>query len=91
MQRFIIEREIPAIGSAESEEFRAIARQSIEDVRGFAPDVQWVKSYVAADKTYCLYLATSEDILRQYLAKSSFPWEKINHVNVVIDPSSEGP
>lgn len=39
------------------------------------------------DKTYCVYLADSEDIIREHAAKSGFPADRIEAVRTVIDPS----
>ena len=71
MKRFIIERDIPAIGAAEPEEMRAIARRSIALMERFRPDIEWVESYVADDKMFCVYLAKdaileSEDFAAMY-------------------------
>ena len=88
MRRFIIEREIPAIGSAESKELEAVARISNDALHEYGSDVQWIESYVAADKTFCVYVATSEEILRQYAAASDFPADKITEITALIDPTT---
>jgi hypothetical protein len=35
-------------------------------MRQLGPDIQWAQSYVCGDKTFCLYLATNEAIIRKY-------------------------
>lgn len=87
MQRFLIERPIPAIGSAEAKELEAIVRTSNTALQHLRPEVQWVHSYVAADKTFCLYLAEDEGTLRRYIEKSDFPADKITQITGVIDPT----
>ena len=57
MRKFIIERELPKIGSAEREQLRDAAKKSNEVLEQLAPDVQWVESYVADNKTFCVYMA----------------------------------
>jgi len=52
------------------------------------PQIQWVESYVAANKTYCVYIAPSEDLIRQHAAKSGFPASKISKVKAIIDPTT---
>lgn len=88
MRKFLIEREIPAIGRAESSELAAVSRQSNRALKRYRPDVQWIESYVAADKTFCIYLAADEDTLREYAANSGFPADKITEIKAVIDPAS---
>ena len=54
-----------------------------------APDVQWVESYVAADKTFCVYLAKDEDVIRKHAEISGFPATTITPVRKMIDPTTE--
>ena len=56
-RNFIIERELPAIGSAERQALRDAAQKSNATLKELGPTIQWVESYVANDKTFCVYLA----------------------------------
>jgi Protein of unknown function (DUF4242) len=60
MQKFIIEREIPKVGSLERPQLKEAAAKSNEALAQLAPDIQWVESYVADDKTFCVYLARTK-------------------------------
>jgi hypothetical protein len=53
-----------------------------------APNVQWVESYVAADKTFCVYLATDEAVIRRHAELSGFPANRITEVRKTIDPTT---
>lgn len=88
MRRFILERDIPGIGRAEGEELRAVARNFNKIVSRFGPDIQWVESYVAADKTFCVFFAPSEALIREYCARAGFPIDTITEVRTVIDPAA---
>ncbi|HEY1614338.1 MAG TPA: DUF4242 domain-containing protein [Rhizomicrobium sp.] len=88
MHRYIIERDIPQIGSAEREALRGAAQKSNEVLNQLAPDIQWVESYVAADKTFCVYLAKDEAIIRRHAELSGFPATKITEVRKTIDPTT---
>jgi hypothetical protein len=89
LRKFIIEREIPAVGSLEREQLRGAAAQSNKTLRELGPDIQWVESYVAADKTFCVYLAKDEDIIREHAKISGFPATKVTEVTKMIDPTTE--
>jgi hypothetical protein len=89
MRRFIIEREIPEIGSADREALRAAAKKSNPVLFELAPDIQWIDSYVAGDKTFCLYLAKDEEIIREHARRSGFPATKITEIRRLIDPTTE--
>ena len=88
MRRFIIEREIPQIGSAERDALRAAAQKSNSVLAELAPDIQWVESYVAADKTFCVYLAKDESVIHRHSELSGFPASKITEVSKMIDPTT---
>src|SRR5215475_4693333 len=91
MRKFIIERDIPAVGSLEREQLQGAAAKSNSVLRQLGPDIQWVESYVAADKTFCVYLARDEDIIRKHAEISGFPATKITEVRRMIDPTTEHP
>jgi hypothetical protein len=60
MQKFLIEREIPEVGSLERAQLKEAAARSNAVLAELAPDIQWVESYVADNKTFCVYLAKDE-------------------------------
>ena len=89
LRRFIIERDIPSVGTLEREQLRDAAAQSNAVLTQLGPDIQWVESYVAGDKTFCVYLAKDEDIIRRHAEMSGFPATTITEVRKMIDPTTE--
>ncbi len=89
LRKFIIEREIPAVGSLEREQLRGAAAKSNEVLRQLGPDIQWLESYVAADRTFCVYLAKDEAVIRKHAEISGFPASKITEIRKMIDPTTE--
>lgn len=90
MRRFVIERDLPEVGSLEREELKAAAAKSNAALAELAPDIQWVESYVADNKTFCIYLAADEDVIRKHSEISGFPANKITEVRRIIDPTTAG-
>ncbi|MDJ0950991.1 MAG: DUF4242 domain-containing protein [Alphaproteobacteria bacterium] len=88
MRKFIIEREIPEIGSAAREQLREAAQTSNAVLSELAPAIQWQHTYVAGDKTFCVYLAEDEEVIRRHAEMSGFPATKITEISKVIDPST---
>jgi hypothetical protein len=88
LRRFMIERDIPKVGSFEREQLRAAAQKSNEALRQLGPDIQWVESFVVADKTYCIYLAKDEAIIRRHAEISGFPATRVAEVRKMIDPTT---
>jgi Protein of unknown function (DUF4242) len=89
LRRFIIERDIPKVGTLEREQLRGAAAKSNEVLRQLSPDIQWVESYVADDKTFCVYLAKDEGVIKKHAEISGFPATKITEVRRTIDPTTE--
>jgi ERCC4-type nuclease len=87
-QRFIIERDIPGASKMSAEQLRDAARTSNKVLHDLGPDIQWVQSYVAGDKIYCVYNAPSESIIREHAQRSGFPANRITPVAAVIDPTT---
>jgi len=88
MKKFIIERDIPKVGTFEREQLRGAAAKSNEVLRQLGPDIQWLESYVADDKTFCVYLAKDEAIIRKHAEISGFPATKVTEVKKIIDPTT---
>ena len=88
MRKFIIEREIPSVGSAGPQELKAAAAKSNEALAQLAPRVQWQESYVADNKTFCVYLAEDEAAIRKHAELSGFPANKITEIRRTIDPTT---
>jgi Protein of unknown function (DUF4242) len=91
LRKYIIERDIPAAGSLDREQLRGAAAKSNDTLRQLGPDIQWLESYVAADKTFCVYRAADEAIIRKHAEISGFPATKITEVRKMIDPTTEQP
>ena len=88
LHKYIIERDIPKVGTFEREQLRGAAAKSNEVLHKLGPDIQWVESYVADDKTFCVYLAKDEAIVRKHAEVSGFPANKITPVKKMIDPTT---
>ncbi len=88
MPKYIIEREILGIGSAPPAELQNGSQKSNEALAALGPKIQWVESYVTGDKTYCVYIAPNEDMIREHAKLSGFPANKIVEVKMMIDPTT---
>src|ERR671915_762852 len=87
MRKYIIERDIPKVGTFEREQLRQAAKKSNSVLSELAPDIQWQESYVANDKTFCVYLARDEAVIRKHAEMSGLPATKITEVKRMIDPT----
>ncbi len=88
MRMFVIERDIPEVGSFEREQLRAASQKSNEVLRELAPKIQWQHSYVAGNKTFCIYLAESEDLIHKHSEMSGFPATKVTEIKRMINPTT---
>lgn len=88
MKKYVIERAIPGVGAMSPEELAAASAKSNAALAAIGPSIQWQHSYVAGDKTFCVYLADSEDVIRRHSEESGFPADKITEVSTLIDPTT---
>jgi hypothetical protein len=86
MKKYLIEREIPKVGTLEREQLREAAARSNQVLRQLGPDIQWVESFVAADKTFCVYLAADEALIHRHAQLSGFPASAVTEISETIDP-----
>lgn len=86
LKRFIIEREVPGIGQMSVTELCGAARASNQALERIGPNIQWQHSYVADNKTFCVYLADSEEAIRKHSELSGIPVGSITEVPQIIDP-----
>ena len=88
MPKYVIEREIHNAGQLSAEELQAISQKSCKVLNRMGPRIQWVQSYVTGDKVYCVYIAPSDEMIRQHAQEGGFPANRISEVKAVIDPTT---
>ena len=88
MPKFLIEREIPGAGQLTPAELRGISQKSCSVLQAMGPQIQWVQSYVTADKIYCVYIAPNAEAVREHAAKGGFPANTVTQITSIIDPTT---
>lgn len=89
MPRFVIEREIPDVGTFERDQLREAAQGSngvLAAMKAENKNIQWEHSYVAGDRTFCIYIADDESLIHEHAQRSGFPATKVTGVRKMIDP-----
>ena len=86
MKKYLIERAIPSVGTMDREQLQQAAAKSNQVLHQLGPQIQWVESYVADDKLFCIYLAEDEALIHQHARISGFPATKITEISKTIDP-----
>jgi Protein of unknown function (DUF4242) len=85
LKQYVVECDMPRVGSFGVKQWREAARKSNEALHELGPDIQWVRSYVAADKLFSVYRANDEEIVRRHAELSGFPVNKVTEISRVID------
>lgn len=91
MPRYVIERDIPQIGSADRVALQEASKKSnsvLAAMQGESKHIQWEHSYVAGDKTFCIYVADDEKLIQEHAQRSGFPATKVTRVRRMIDPTT---
>lgn len=87
MPKYVIEREIPGAGKLSAADLRGISQKSC-GVLAEMKEVQWLHSYVAGDKIYCVYIAPNEELVREHAKRGGFPANRVEKVTTIIDPTT---
>jgi hypothetical protein len=88
MPQYVIERDLPGAGKLSPAELKAISQKSSGVLSQMGPQIQWVHSYVTADKIYCVYRAPNEAMIREHARQGGFPADRVSEVKSVIDPTT---
>ena len=90
MKTYVVERDIPGVHTLTPDQAKGAAAASNAALAQLGPQVQWVTSYVTPDKTFCIYRAENEDIIRRHAEISGFPASRISEVTGNLDPTCAG-
>ena len=90
MKTYIIERDIPKVGTLDRQQFKEASAKSNAALKQLGWDIQWVESFVTQDRLFCVYRAKDEEIIRKHAEKSGFPATRIHPVGRKIDPTTAG-
>lgn len=88
MPKYVIEREIPGAGKLSTDELKGISQTSCGVLVNMGPQIQWLQSYVTGDKIYCIYIAPSEEMVREHAKQGGFPANSVSEVSTIIDPTT---
>lgn len=88
MPKFVIEREMSGAGQLSAAELQGASQNSCGVLSQMGPQIQWVQSFVTGDKIYCVYIAPTEEMVRQHADKAGLPANRISAVTAVIDPTT---
>jgi len=88
MPKYVIERDIPGAGKLSGEQLKAISQTSCGVLSKMGPQIQWLQSYVTADRIYCVYIAPNEAAVREHAQQGGFPANRISAVASIIDPTT---
>ena len=86
MKQYVIERDLPGVGNLTGQQLKEAAAKSNDALAQLAGKAQWIQSFVADNKTFCIYLAETEADVREHARISGFPATKITAIAGVIDP-----
>ena len=86
LKRYLIERDIPGIGEFSATELCGAARASNQALNAIGTVIQWQHSYVAENKTFCVYLADGLETIKRHSELSGIPFTKITEIPGIIDP-----
>lgn len=88
MPKYVIEREIPGAGKLTQEQLKAISQTSCGVLQKLGSEINWVHSYVAENKIYCVYIAPNKEMVFEHAKQGGFPANSVSEVSTIIDPTT---
>ena len=88
MKTYIIEREVPGAGKLTEVQLKGISQTSCGVLKEMGTTIQWVHSYVAGDKIYCIYKAENAELIREHAKRGGFPANSVTEVANIISPAT---
>jgi len=88
MKTYVIERNIPNASLMTPQELKTVSQTSCTVLKEMGSRIQWVHSYVAGNKIYCIYKAENEELIREHAKKGGFPANVITEVANIISPAT---
>src|ERR1700722_20650993 len=88
MKKYLIERQIPQVGSLDRHQLSDAAEKSNQVLRQLGPDIQWVESFVTADKMFCVYLAEDKSVIQRHAEISGYPATTITDISDTLDTTA---
>jgi hypothetical protein len=85
--KYMIERNMPGAGAMSNDELKTIAVKSCHALEEIGSDIQWLESFVTADRVYSIYIARDEKLIREHAYLSGLPAHTISEIKAVVDPS----
>lgn len=88
MPKYVIERDLPGAGKLSPQSLKDISGKSCGVLRQLGSEIQWLHSYVTADKVYCVYIAPNEEMVLEHAKRGGFPANRVSEVSSIIDPTT---
>ena len=88
MPKYVIERVVPGASKLTTAELKALSQRSCNVLNELGPQIQWIHSYVTDNKLYCVYIAPSEELVREHARMGGFPANQVAQVKTMIDPTT---
>jgi len=86
MPMFVIERDFPGVQHLSAIDLRGIADKACDAMRALGAHVQWIESFVAVDRIYCIYAAADAAVVREHARRAGLPATRVSEVCGVIGP-----
>lgn len=86
MPKYIIEREIHGVENFNVNQLKTISQTSCRVLNNMGPQIQWVQSFVATNKLYCIYIAPNKEAILEHARLGAFPSNVISEVTSIMEP-----
>jgi len=88
MNTFIIERVVPGASQMSHADLVEVARTSNRAVASLGVPYEWVTTYVAGDKFYCVHRTDEIETVLEHARRGGFPADLVTELMAEIGPDT---
>jgi len=77
---------MPNVGKLTPTDLRSASERSCTALQDLGPEIQWVETFVTDDRLYCVFVAPSEEMIREHAREGGFPVHRISQVRSILRP-----
>ena len=86
--KYVIERVVPGASNMTAAELKTMSQRSCNVLNQLGPQIQWIHRYVTDNNIYCVYIAPSEELVKEHARLGGFPANHVAQVKTLIDPTT---
>lgn len=88
MPTYVVECEMPGAGTLSAAQLRAAAHHSVSILNEMDTCIQWIQSFVTADRIIAVYIAPDEKTVLEHILQIGLTANRVLEIATIIYPTT---